>query len=217
MTHPIHIARAAGLSQYETGKPCPKGHIGPRFVSSRQCVVCAGERKKRWADGNRDHIKEYNDAQYWDDPEFHRKRSRAYVAQNREIVLIKKRAAYRADPVKAGEWNKKNKDKVKINSKRWRDSNPEAVRANCHNRRAKKRNAGSHTASDIANIRKMQKGKCAYCRIRLAGKYHVDHIIALVNGGSNYRSNLQVLCQPCNQTKHAKDPIVFAQSLGMLL
>lgn len=25
---------------YFTGKPCPKGHIGPRYVSNQRCVAC---------------------------------------------------------------------------------------------------------------------------------------------------------------------------------
>lgn len=46
---------------------------------------------------------------------------------------------------------------------------------------------------------------------------HVDHIKALRRGGTNDRRNLQMLCQPCNNRKHAKDPIDYAQSLGLLL
>lgn len=216
--HPIQAARDAGLSQYVTGKPCVKGHVAARFVSSRQCVVCAGERKKKWADASRAHIKEYNDAHYWDNAEYHRQRTKSYVAKNREAILVKKRAVYRADPAKAGEWNKKNKGRVRANSQRWREKNPEKARAKCHNRRAMRRNnGGRHSAEDIKDILAMQKGKCAYCRCRLGKKYHIDHIVAIINGGSNDRKNLQMLCQPCNQSKHAKDPIVFAQSLGMLL
>ena len=65
---------------------------------------------------------------------------------------------------------------------------------------------------------RLQKNKCAYCRVSLKSRvYHIDHITALSRGGTNLRSNLQLLCQPCNQSKHAKDPIVFAQQLGMLL
>jgi 5-methylcytosine-specific restriction endonuclease McrA len=215
--HPINVARAAGLSQYETGKPCPKGHTGPRFVSSRQCVLCAGHRKKRWADANRGHIGEYNCSYYQDDAEYQRQRSRDYVAANRDSVLVKRRASYYADPAKATKWARENKERVRQLQRDWREANPEKSRAKCHNRRALKRNAGSHTAQDIIDIFAMQRGKCAYCRVNLGKKYHVDHVHALSRGGSNTRDNLQVLCQPCNQTKFTKDPIVFAQSLGMLL
>jgi len=33
----------------------------------------------------------------------------------------------------------------------------------------------------------------------------------------NDRTNLQILCKPCNLKKNAKDPIRFAQEIGLLL
>lgn len=215
--HPINAAREAGLSQYETGKPCPKGHVGPRFVSSRQCVICAGERKNRWAVANKKYVHEYNLSYYQEDIEWQRQRTRDYVAANRDAILIKRRATYYANPSKAMKWARENKERVRKIQMNWRAANPEKACAANHNRRARKRAAGSHTAQDIIEIFAMQKGKCAYCRTKLGKKYHVDHIQALSRGGSNTRDNLQVLCQPCNQSKFTKDPILFAQSLGMLL
>lgn len=217
MMHPIHAARAAGASRYETGKPCPKGHIGPRYVSNRRCVACVFCDQKVWADNNRDYISRYNTEYYAVDPEYHRKRTRDYVAVNSDSIRVKRRATYHSDPAKAMKWARENKDRIREIERNWRVANPEKTRAKNHNRRALKRNAGSHTAQDIVDIFALQKGKCAYCRTKLGKKYHVDHIHALSRGGSNNRDNLQVLCQPCNQSKFTKDPIVFAQSLGMLL
>ncbi len=34
---------------------------------------------------------------------------------------------------------------------------------------------------------------------------HVDHIVALANGGRHEMTNLQLLCRLCNQQKHTKD------------
>lgn len=104
----------------------------------------------------------------------------------------------------------------------WQKANPDRVRANAkvtqHKRRARTLNAeGSHTVADISAIRKAQKDRCGYCRSKLIGKGHVDRIKALSKRGSNARSNLQLLCRPCNQSKGARDPIAFAQSLGKLL
>ena len=39
----------------------------------------------------------------------------------------------------------------------------------------------------------------------------------LARGGTNQRTNLQLLCPPCNLSKSAKDPIDFMQSRGFLL
>lgn len=85
-------------------------------------------------------------------------------------------------------------------------------------RRARKRNAkGSHTQAEIDELFKKQRGKCAGCRVSIAGGYHRDHIVALAKGGTNDIGNIQLLCGPCNHDKNAKDPIVWAQENGRLL
>lgn len=102
--------------------------------------------------------------------------------------------------------------------KKWYISNKEKSRENCRNRRARKINApGKNTASDIKQLMTLQKSKCAVCRCSIKNGYHVDHIVPLAKGGSNDKFNLQLLCQPCNQSKHAKDPIYFMQQRGFLL
>jgi 5-methylcytosine-specific restriction endonuclease McrA len=102
---------------------------------------------------------------------------------------------------------------------RWAKENPERVIAESAKRRAAKlASAGSFTKDDLSWILKAQNGKCAYCRLSLnKRKKHVDHIQPLSCGRSNDRTNIQYLCAPCNFTKGAKDPILFAQELGRLL
>lgn len=69
----------------------------------------------------------------------------------------------------------------------------------------------------ILRIGKAQKWKCAICRVKLKKSYHHDHITPLARGGEHVPRNIQLLCGPCNQKKHAKDPILYMQSLGRLL
>ncbi len=88
----------------------------------------------------------------------------------------------------------------------------------CATRRARKRNApGAHTQTEIDDLFKKQRGKCAGCGVSIAGGYHRDRIVSLAKGGSNDVRNIQLLCGPCNHDKNAKDPIDWAQENGRLL
>ncbi len=89
----------------------------------------------------------------------------------------------------------------------WGQENPELERVYRHARRARLRNAqGSHTAQDIQEQHKRQKGKCYWCGSKLPKRYHIDHVIPLSRGGSNDASNLVIACQKCNLSKHDRLP-----------
>jgi 5-methylcytosine-specific restriction endonuclease McrA len=99
---------------------------------------------------------------------------------------------------------------------------PERVRAKAseygHRRRARMLGAGgSFTAAEIKDLHAKQRGRCACCRGKLPKSYHKDHIVALVNGGTNYIWNIQLLCDDCHRTKGTMDPIEWAQKRGRLL
>jgi len=57
-------------------------------------------------------------------------------------------------------------------------------------------------------IYERDKHQCQSCgQTQAETKLNIDHIIPLVKGGSNDMSNLQTLCQTCNQKKkHDLDP-----------
>ena len=49
---------------------------------------------------------------------------------------------------------------------------------------------------------------CNMCNGKVSkGKFHLDHIVALANGGDNELTNIQVLCIPCHlqKTKNEKE------------
>lgn len=107
-------------------------------------------------------------------------------------------------------WIRDNPDKISVIRTRamlkWRTNNPNKVQAERSARRARKLGAeGSHSEEDIRQLRSKQKA-CAGCGVSLYFVHGtIDHIKALVNGGTDNPDNLQLLCQPCNDSKHVKD------------
>ncbi len=87
-----------------------------------------------------------------------------------------------------------------------------------HIRRARVLGAeGKFTNDDIARLFGLQRGKCAYCSKSIRNGYHVDHVIPLARGGTNWIANIALACAKCNLTKGATDPIDFARRIGRLV
>lgn len=69
-----------------------------------------------------------------------------------------------------------------------------------------KSNGGAHTKQEILELFEVQQGRCYYCGISLGddnsrAKYHIDHYISVLNGGSNDVTNIVLSCQDCNLDK----------------
>ena len=79
-----------------------------------------------------------------------------------------------------------------------------AARAKRVNRRARTQynQANRLTERHLKNILLGQEHLCAKCEVLFDPlAYHVDHIEALSNGGTNKPDNIQLLCPPCNLRK----------------
>jgi len=87
-----------------------------------------------------------------------------------------------------------------------------------HVRRARKRNAvGRFTAEQISSLFAKQRGRCASCKDKLSNRFHRDHRMPLVLGGSNEIENIELLCSDCNLKKGCKHPDAWANQNGRLL
>jgi 5-methylcytosine-specific restriction endonuclease McrA len=181
----------------------------------------ARKNKSRWQEKNRDKRLARARAAYAANPAKvldRHKRNRTANPNYREMAKAWRVANPESQRKREKRWRKANPDKVKAKAKRWRDANPDAVIADVQNRRARSRAAeGAFTPADIRRIRAQQKDICALCPTKLKGRGHRDHIVPLKRGGTNWPSNIQLLCQPCNFAKGAKDPIEFARERGLLL
>jgi 5-methylcytosine-specific restriction endonuclease McrA len=99
-------------------------------------------------------------------------------------------------------WCLRNKDKVRGYAAKHHAANPEKRKVITHRRRAILANAeGSHTTQDLRDLMASQKGRCGYCGTDVTKENHLDHREPLSRGGSNWPSNLQYLCPPCNLQK----------------
>ena len=186
------MAKGLGLKRYFTGRPCSAGHIDERLVSNYRCMTChRAAYRERFPAGSEARAQRVADY-YW----------RNKVRENG----------------RSRKWREENLDYARKRVRDWLAANKERRRLHERNYRARKAAAeGSHTTADIHWLFARQKARCAACRCSISDGFHVDHIQPLTKGGGNGRRNLQLLCAPCNLSKNAKDPIVWAQENGRLL
>ncbi len=207
-------AKRRGLKYYFTGRPCKRGHVSKRTAKGASCMQCACVREKERRLANPDRAKEVDRRHHAKNKEKNNRHSKSYHAKNRDNCLGRMRR-----------WHAKNKQKANARAKAWRAKNPDSVNLYNHRRKARIRgHGGTFTSADIAAIKRLQNGKCAFfshCGQQLMiGKkrnYQIDHIKPLFRGGTHDRANLQLLCPGCNLSKHDRDPIDHMQSLGFLL
>ena len=90
-------------------------------------------------------------------------------------------------------------------TKLWAQANREKQRAYKTNRRARELGAeGRFSAVDVHALYVKQSGLCAACSADLSTGFQCDHVVPVSRGGSNWPSNIQLLCAWCNRSKGAK-------------
>lgn len=133
--------------------------------------------------------------------------TKAWISANPERAAENDRRKYQA-----------RKDEIKERIDLWRRSNLDRANLSRRIRKHRVRAAGPMPGIEvIAGMLSMQRGRCANCLVDISACYQIDHIHPVSKGGTNHRSNLQLLCGSCNARKSAKDPMRWAAENGRLL
>jgi 5-methylcytosine-specific restriction endonuclease McrA len=184
-------ALAAGLVHYQSKSPCKRGHVAQRFTRTGNCVAC--------------HTQVHSPRWRCDNPDACREQWRSWQARNPDRCAAK-----------AKRWYAKHDGAARLRA--WRALNAERHRGHLAKRRAALQAGGAYSAAELRHVLRLQRNRCAYCRINLLRSgYHADHIEPLSRGGRNVIANIQALCPRCNVSKGARDPILFARARGLLI
>lgn len=188
-----------------------------------ECKECTKVNAKKWQSENPDKRNKAYQRYRDNNPDKVRESRKKWENNNPEKVREKYRLRYAKNPQRhinnSRLYRERYPDKSKEQRRRWLEKHPDFTRelyrrnpqknlAIQHRRRAlKKSNGGSYTSDQIQNLRLQQNNCCYHCGISFdEKKMHIDHWIPLSKGGSNDISNIKLLCQHCNCTKHNKLP-----------
>lgn len=190
-----------GLKRYFTGRACPAGHVGERYVSDKSCCDCRAEANVRLRETDPDRANSYVTKWREANREAFRAAVRKSYRKHRGRRLASQRAAYAenrdAKREQARRYYQQDREAQVERAKRWQQENPDKQRAIEQRRRARKLDAlcACCAPEDFAELNAIA---------RLAGM-EIDHIEPLALGGAHCRSNLQLLTPEQHKLKTASD------------
>jgi len=166
------------------------------------------EQSRKWAAKWRaEHPEEAREKARKDAAKFRTKNPEKVLETNRNWYAKNKEHAREAQHRRTEKWKTRNPNGPKEAHKRWAKAHPEqykkihqlaGIRRRCLNV-----NARGNFNSDQLDARIALFGSCcAYC----GGPYqHLDHVISLSKGGTNWPANLRPACKTCNTRKNNGD------------
>jgi 5-methylcytosine-specific restriction endonuclease McrA len=165
-------------------------------MPAKQPSALKRERDRLYYQKHRDKIKKRIAEYRHQHPEVNR---RHYQKHREEILKQHKhyREAHKAETAAYYlEWSKANLNRSRL-----------IKQCGGGHRRARKYSAkGSIPVAHVRELLQRQEEKCAICQKpfppeEALQRFHIDHIMPFVKGGSNCPTNIQLLCPPCNRKK----------------
>lgn len=141
--------------------------------------------------------------------EYHKKQMGQWREKNPERVKAIVKASYHRNKEKHVERGAKsylkNRNARLVYAKQYRKDKPEKVRFLNAKRRARKLQiSGSYTREQWETLLSFFAGVCPMCGFRVS-MLSIDHIIPITKpNSSQWITNIQPLCKPCNSRKSAK-------------
>ena len=137
--------------------------------------------------------------------------------ENPEKMKVSRKKWVTKNSEAAKKWAKENPEKMKASRRKWSKENSEKESAKTRKRKALKLN-NNHQKYLLEEVLQMYGTKCHICNLeidikaaRKAGKkgwedgLHIDHLIALANGGADTLENVRPAHGLCNIKKGAKE------------
>ena len=203
-------AKARGLKFYFTGKPCKRGGIAQRRVSSRDCLCDTCVRifnEKIRTSRDQEQNRKYLAALREDNPEKVKEYKRRDYERHQQNILSR-----------VSRWQKENHDKFLRRKRLWAQRNPGKARYYKSSRRASKQQAIPLWFSEWDEFVIQESYSLASVREAESGmKWHVDHMIPLRARkacGLHCAANIQVI--PAKMNLEKKNKLVLTEPLEWL-
>lgn len=191
--------------KYFSGKPCKRGHLTERLVSSRACCECQREKNANVYKANSEMIRLATAAYRKANPEKTKQGQRLRRERNIESERARDKQRFLANKdehiARLNAWNLANPERTKQRIKAWEKANPGKVLAKAAKRRFSKLQQMPAWADRLAI-------ECVYekaAEMRKEGMdVHVDHIIPLQGRnalGLHVHNNLQIISANANRRK----------------
>ena len=175
---------------------------------SNRCRECRAVDNKQYNQDNEQSIKMYKRQYRKNNQDSLSEYQKKYNREHAEDIAKRQR-----------EYRESNRDQRREITKKWRINNPDKIQAYNKSERVKmmkksyrhKRRAllantdGYYTSSDVENLLLFFDHKCAYTGEPLEKHFHLDHVVPIIDGGTNYICNIVPSNPGPNLSKNSKN------------